>query len=53
MVCATIRQNVDAVTTEKIQSLMLGKPNITIEALVRASDMITGCLYLQMERPII
>ena len=54
MVYATIRQHGDAVTTEKttekILSLILENPNITIEELARVCDMTPDGVYYHTKR---
>ena len=50
MVYATIRQAKDAVTTEKILSLILENPNITTEELARVCDMTPDGVYYHTKR---
>ena len=50
MVYAIIRQHGDAVTTEKILSLILENPNITTEELARVCDMTPDGVYYHTKR---
>ena len=50
MVYAAIWQHMDAVTTEKIQSLILEKPYIMTEELACACDMTTDGVYYHTKR---
>ncbi len=50
MVYATIRQHGDAVTTEKILSLIMENPNITTEELALVCDMTPDGVYYHTKR---